>query len=156
MTPALLLLALRVLLALLLYAFLVLVLVTLWQDLKEARGEPAAPPAHLVIVEGPVEGGCHPLAAVNTLGRAADNTISLADETVSAYHARLSYHGGQWWLEDLGSRNGSWVNDIRVDQPLVITYGDVIQLGRVRLHLAAGSASAPASAVCGQGEVAAG
>ncbi len=151
MTPALLLLAMRVLLALLLYAFLVLVLVTLWKDLRKARAEPAAPTAHLVIVEGPGQGGCRPLSQVNTLGRAADNTLSLADETVSAYHARLSYHGGQWWLEDLGSRNGSWVNDIPVDQPLVITYGDVIRLGRVRLHLTAGSASAPTSHVSDQG-----
>ena len=138
MTPALLLLAFRALLALLLYAFLALVLLTLWKDMRAAHTE-VVPSAHLLVVEGPGQGSIHPLAEVNTLGRAADNTISLPDETVSTHHARLHYHGGQWWLEDLGSRNGSWVNDIPVEQPLVITYGDALRLGRVVLRLSAGS-----------------
>ncbi len=145
MTPALVLLGLRALLALLLYAFLTIVLITLWKDLRSVRAEPAPPAAYLMLVEGPGQGRCHPLTEVNTLGRAADNTLCLADETVSSYHARLTYHRGQWWLEDLGSRNGSWVNDLRVEQPLVITYGDTIRLGRVQLRLNAGGAAAAAS-----------
>ncbi|MEW6567538.1 MAG: FHA domain-containing protein [Chloroflexota bacterium] len=137
MNPALLLLALRAVLALLLYAFLALIVVMLWKDLRAAQAEPALPPAQLVVLDGPEPGRCHVLGEVNSLGRAADNAIRIPDETVSAYHARLSYQDGQWWLEDLGSRNGTWVNDVAVDQPLVITYGDVLRLGRVRLHLGA-------------------
>lgn len=151
MTPALVLLGLRFLLALALYAFLTVVLVTLWKDLRSVRAEPPLPSAHLVVVEGPGQGRCHLLTEVNTLGRAADNTICLADETVSSYHARLTYHSGQWWLEDLGSRNGSWVNDLAVEQPLVITYGDTLRFGWVRLRLNAGDARPEAAEDPAQG-----
>jgi pSer/pThr/pTyr-binding forkhead associated (FHA) protein len=49
------------------------------------------------------------------------------------------YHGGQWWIEDLASRNGTELNGIPVDEPLVVSYGDTIQLGRVATRLEPGS-----------------
>jgi len=57
---------------------------------------------------------------------------------VSAYHARISHQGGQWWLEDLGSRNGTHLNEIPVEQPLVVIFGDRIRVGRVVLQLESG------------------
>jgi pSer/pThr/pTyr-binding forkhead associated (FHA) protein len=74
----------------------------------------------------------------NLIGRAADNSICLDDSTISAYHVRLSFQGGQWWLEDLGSRNGTGVNDLAIEEPLVVTYGDRIRVGRVEMKLSAG------------------
>jgi pSer/pThr/pTyr-binding forkhead associated (FHA) protein len=91
-------------------------------------------------LESPGDRVEHGLNAVNLLGRAADNTIRLLDKSVSAYHARLSFQSGQWWLEDLGSRNGTMVNRVRLEGPLVVTYGDVIQLGGVGCVLAPGDA----------------
>lgn len=136
MTPAEVLLALRALLALALYAFLAAVVVVLWRDLRWARRQAESfPAAQLRALERPAPPAPFLLREENTLGRAADNFISVDDETVSGYHARLSFLGGQWWLEDLGSRNGTRVNELVVDQPLVVTYGDVIVLGRVRLAL---------------------
>lgn len=73
------------------------------------------------------------LGEVNLIGRAADNSLSIPDETVSAHHARLTFIRGQWWLEDLGSRNGTRVNDIKVEEPLVLTQDDRILLGKVAL-----------------------
>lgn len=134
-----LLLAVRLLAALALYAFLGSLLLYLWRDLSRApESMAAAPPAVLRMLEGPEPGRTFRLEAVNELGRAADNTIRVPDETVSAYHARLAYLSGQWWLEDLGSRNGTRVNELEVDQPIVVTFGDEISLGRVRFRLEAG------------------
>jgi pSer/pThr/pTyr-binding forkhead associated (FHA) protein len=59
--------------------------------------------------------------------------IPLPDETVSARHARLTYHHGQWWLEDLGSTNGTHLNDELLSVPTVLTSGDEIRCGNSRL-----------------------
>jgi pSer/pThr/pTyr-binding forkhead associated (FHA) protein len=134
---------LRVLPAIPLYLFLGVLLWLLWQR-RGSTGivEVLAPAAHLRNEEGEaVE--VHTLRPINLLGRAADNTICIADKAVSAYHARLSFQDGQWWLEDLGSRNGTRVNESRVEGPLVVTFGDVIHLGGVSLVFAPGESPAP-------------
>jgi hypothetical protein len=138
MNPVALLLALRALSAVMLYAFLATLLVFLWRDYRLARREHALPPAHLVVRAGLQPGCTYQLGEVNLLGRARDNTVLLADTTVSSYHARLSFQSGQWWLEDLGSRNGTRLNGLPLEAPLVITYGDEIELGSVRLAVVAG------------------
>jgi pSer/pThr/pTyr-binding forkhead associated (FHA) protein len=144
MSPAILLLALRLLAAVALYLFLAVVVITIWREVRlAARQSEMMPAARLVVVEGPSPGQSFPLAEVNVLGRAAENAVRVVDETVSAYHARLWYQSGQWWLEDLGSRNGTRVNEVRVEQPLVLAYGDHLTLGRVCLEL--GRAEAPYS-----------
>jgi len=45
------------------------------------------------------------------MGAAVDNDIVLSDQFVSAYHARLNWDGSAWWVEDLGSANGTKVNE---------------------------------------------
>lgn len=142
MSPAILLLALRLLLALVLYAFLLAIILFLWRDLREDRRSPQlVPEAHFLVLRGPEEGRVHPLSAVNDLGRGANNTLRLTDDTVSAQHARLIYHDGQWWLEDLGSRNGTMLNQKRVDVPLPVVDGDQVTLGAVLLRLQVGPPS---------------
>ena len=143
MTPAIVLFVLRLLLVATAYAFLTGLLIVLWQDIRTARtATELSPPAHLLVLDGPGAAGVHTLAEVNLLGRAHDNSICLDDRTVSAYHARLAFRSGQWWLEDLGSRNGTHLNDLAVVEPLVITYGDEIALGKVKLVLKAGHSEA--------------
>lgn len=139
MTPALALLVLRMLLALALYAFLAMILIYLWRDLRAtSTGGELVPAAHVMVLEGPDPGRCYALTQVNSLGRAADNLVRLKENTVSAHHALLTFRGGQWWLEDLGSRNGTKVNEVQVEEPLVVTYGDALRLGIVELQLNAG------------------
>jgi pSer/pThr/pTyr-binding forkhead associated (FHA) protein len=141
MTPAVLLLGLRLLVALALYAFLGLLVYYLWRDFRAAATLGGGPPvAHLELIDGPAPGSAYSLVEVNLLGRAADCTIRVADKTISAHHGRLSFHASQWWMEDLGSRNGSSVNDVRVTEPIVVTYGDRIGLGRVVFRLEPGPA----------------
>jgi hypothetical protein len=147
MSPAIVLLIVRAFLAVGLYAFLAVVLVSLWRDQRRSASAAGAPAAHLVrLGPGPGSGATFVLAAINLLGRAGDNTIPIDDPTVSSHHARLSFGSGQWILEDLGSRNGTRVNGIGLEGILVVTYGDDLQVGEVLLGLRAGPALAPVQA----------
>lgn len=138
MTPGLVLLVIRVILGLILYAFLGMILLFLWKEIQSHRAsEIHYPPAVLVSADGSNVEVSHSLIANNRIGRAADNTLVLQDETASAHHARLSFHEGQWWLEDLGSRNGTAVNGMALEGPLVLTYGDQIAFGRVEFRMEA-------------------
>ncbi len=141
MSPELALLALRLGLALVLYTFLGAVLLFLWRDLRaSARTSEIAPPAHLDLRTDTAPSRAFPLSNLNLVGRAGDNTILIDDSTVSSHHARLSYQGGQWWLEDLGSKNGTGVNELDVEDPIVVTFGDQIRFGNVFTELKSGPA----------------
>lgn len=96
-------------------------------------GEPAAPtdPAsyrlvapHREYVLGPGEW---------TIGRAPDCPIRLDVETVSRHHAVLRTSDDEASIEDLGSKNGSYLRDHRLTQPSPLADGDVIHIGSVRL-----------------------
>ena len=146
MTPALVLLVLRILGAVLLYAFMGFLAYFLWRDYRAAVApRTSAPAATLIVVEGASIGMVYPLREVNLVGRAADSTLRIKDKTISAHHARLSFHAGQWWLEDLGSRNGSRVNEVPVSEPMVVTYGDRIALGQLLFRFQSGQGSTPNS-----------
>ena len=141
MSPEILLLGLRLLLALLLYLFLAATLIFIWRDLRSAAQATEAPPqGFLELLTDPNPGELFQLNVLNLMGRAADNTIVVDEQTVSGHHARLSYQGGQWWLEDLGSKNGTGVNELDVEDPMVVTFGDTIRLGSVELAIRGGVA----------------
>lgn len=139
MGPAEILLILRIAIAVALYAFLFLLLSTLWRDLKEREGKRITiPAAHLLTISGDGLNKAYQLEEANLLGRAKDNTLTLPESTISAYHARISCRDGTWWLEDLGSRNGTTINDVPVAEPAVITFGDEIHLGSVIVRFCSG------------------
>lgn len=151
MTPAVVLLIVRIALAICLYVFLAAALILLWRDLRtpgSGGSTTPVPGAHLTgLDERPGVQAPIPLVEINLLGRAADNTIRVDDVTVSSHHARIAFRSGQWILEDLGSRNGTRVNGIAVEGPMVITYGDDLQFGEVMFGLRAGGVpEAPPSA----------
>ena len=68
-----------------------------------------------------------------SLGRVPASDCQLNDDTVSAKHAQLSYHHNNWWITDLGSKNGTYLNQDEVKEPHVITSGDKIQCGQIIL-----------------------
>lgn len=78
------------------------------------------------------EGTTFPLDHYTTVGRHADNTIAIDDSFVSGSHAELIFDGGGWWLQDLGSTNGTLLNSQPVRGRVRISNGDIIQFGRVR------------------------
>jgi hypothetical protein len=136
-----LLLGLRILLTVLLYAFLAAVFVMLWRDLRQATTarEVARPSGHLVVLQTEedalVVGTAFPLQPVTSIGRAPTNTVAIPEPYASAQHTLLTLREGQWWLEDQGSRNGTLLNGTRVTGPTVVSAGDVIGVGRTQLKL---------------------
>lgn len=142
MSPAIILLVLRVALAVLLYALLAALLWMLWRDLRQAARQGEARTqrlGRLLVLESAAPdlapGTSFPLLAVSSLGRAPTNTAPLPDETCSLEHALLHLRDGQWWLEDLDSRNGTRLNGAPIEQPTPVLPGDVIGVGRVRLKI---------------------
>ena len=69
------------------------------------------------------------------IGRGADCDIPVKDENISANHARISFHHGQWWLEDLGSTNGTFLNKDKITIPTVIITGDQFKCGNTTFSL---------------------
>ncbi len=79
---------------------------------------------------GPTPGVVFPLEGDQlTIGRDASNAVAINDAEVSRKHARLTFQGGKYVLEDLGSTNGTFVNGQRLSGPVVLKPGDVISLG---------------------------
>lgn len=140
MNPAEVLLILRLGIGLFLFGFLALLLSFLWRDLKSSNElEQSAPPAYLRMIEVEKLQDFYTLEENNLVGRAEDNTLVFREGTISAYHARLSCQRGTWWIEDLGSRNGTLLNEIPVSEPLILGYGDKIQFGSVKCEFVAGT-----------------
>jgi pSer/pThr/pTyr-binding forkhead associated (FHA) protein len=61
--------------------------------------------------------------------------IALNDSFLSQQHARLELRGDQWVLEDLGSTNGTFVNDIEVRDATIVEEGDIVRVGRIEMRL---------------------
>ncbi|WP_374686633.1 FHA domain-containing protein [Promineifilum sp.] len=142
MSATVLLLLLRVGSAILLLAFFGLVVWFLYQDLRAARAAPGGQGMTLgalrVIANAlgePTLNTLYELSPVTTIGRSSRNTIVLDDTYVSSDHVLLAWRDSQWWLEDLGSRNGTLLNDAPLTEPAVISAGDVLTIGSVQLKL---------------------
>jgi pSer/pThr/pTyr-binding forkhead associated (FHA) protein len=132
-------LVLQVLVVLALYSFLGGLLFVLWRDLRDARSAHQIGDRAFLLIH--LAGGgsmTRRLEAVNLIGRAGDNGIVIDDETVSNRHARLSYMEARWWLEDLGSKNGTQLNEVPIEGPMVMTSGDRIRMGAVEMTFQVG------------------
>ena len=87
-----------------------------------------------------------------TIGRGQENTIRLDDLSVSRRHARIAYRQGGYWLSDLGSMGGTWVDGTRLNAPKRIAAGEVIDIGLCRLTVSfTGASSSPAHVVQARG-----
>ena len=76
----------------------------------------------------PLGGHSFGLDVITPLGRDVNNAIVIDDPFASADHAVLTYRGRSWYLEDLGSTNGSRVNDVAVTE-VVLGVGDRLEVG---------------------------
>lgn len=102
-----------------------------------ARTQSKAPARQITIVEGPLEGSYMEIASVGevVMGRSPDCDFVLGDDFSSSRHARLFRRGSDWFVEDLDSRNGTFVNGARIDQPERVATGASIRVGRTTVRL---------------------
>ena len=101
-----------------------------------ARGRRTSDPTRLVVTEGPLRGTTLPLGASGILiGRAPSCTLVLDDDYSSSRHARIFPQSGQWFVEDLGSTNGTFLGNQRVAQPTPLPVGTPVRVGQSVLEL---------------------
>ncbi len=92
-------------------------------------------PTKVVVIEGGDSGKQASLTGAVTLGRGGTNDLELGDEYVSTRHARFVPHNGQWYVEDLGSTNGTYVAGARISRPTPVGAKSTIRIGRTVLEL---------------------
>jgi pSer/pThr/pTyr-binding forkhead associated (FHA) protein len=144
----------------LLYLFFLRVLRAVWVELREPKAAmpaaapsggppvPAAAPDRTstrggdrlgrvrVVDPQPRRGEEFPLGEELTVGRAPGCGVSLPEDNfVSQLHARMFRRDGDLWLEDLGSTNGTFLNDKKVSAPVVMRRGDRLRVGRTVLEV---------------------
>ena len=107
---------------------------------RKAKPKQAKPkrgtPTKLQIVGGPNTGQSVPLGDQPILlGRGTDAAIRLDDDYVSTHHARFATNGEQWFVEDLGSTNGTYVGSQRVSNPVPVGIGVQVRLGKTIVEL---------------------
>jgi pSer/pThr/pTyr-binding forkhead associated (FHA) protein len=132
------LLILRTALAITLYVFLGWSLLSLWRDLKHQREMIATqqiPSIGVLFQDDDLPQTIRYKGYDLNIGRDPGCECSLRSEKVSANHARLSFHHNQWWIEDLNSTNGSFLNGERIAVPTVVADGDQLLCGDVLLTI---------------------
>jgi hypothetical protein len=67
------------------------------------------------------------------VGRSTECDIHLSDEAISEKHACFFFHESQWWIKDLNSHNGTYINGKAIESPVVVIAGDEIKIAEIRL-----------------------
>jgi pSer/pThr/pTyr-binding forkhead associated (FHA) protein len=88
-------------------------------------------PSALRVISGQLTGTVVPLSGVDILiGREPGNTLTMADDFVSAKHARIFTNKKAWFVEDLHSTNGTFINSKKITKISELAVGDKIKIGR--------------------------
>jgi pSer/pThr/pTyr-binding forkhead associated (FHA) protein len=108
---------------------------------RGGRGQPSPPSgpraaSHLLVTAGDLMGTRISLTGAPVLiGRADDSTLVLTDDYVSTRHARISLQDGLWVAEDLGSTNGTYLGQRKLDGPVPMDMGVPLRIGKTVLEL---------------------
>lgn len=111
------------------------------QATKQARNakpakKPRGAPSQVAILDGANAGETISLDnAPLLIGRGSDAAIRLDDDYVSTRHARIAFAGDQWFVEDLGSTNGTYIGSHRLTQPTTLQLGSQVRIGKTTLEL---------------------
>jgi hypothetical protein len=110
---------------------------------RRGGGRTTAPPpsgprqaSHLLVTGGDLMGTRISLTGAPVLiGRANDSTLVLTDDYASTRHARISLQDGRWMAEDLGSTNGTYLGQRKLDGPVPMDMGVPLRIGKTVLEL---------------------
>lgn len=106
------------------------------EDPADSPAQHRSAPVTLVVLAGPLAGTQLNLQSSAVLiGRAPSCTLVLDDDYASGRHARIFPHDGRWFVEDLGSTNGSWLGDHRVGEPEPMNPGLQLKIGQTVIEL---------------------
>lgn len=93
-------------------------------------------PRQLIVTAGGLAGTRIPLGTQPVLvGRADDSTLVLTDDYASTRHARLSPRGSEWYVEDLGSTNGTYLDRAKVTTAVRVPMGTPVRIGKTVIEL---------------------
>ncbi|MFN8375226.1 MAG: FHA domain-containing protein [Anaerolineae bacterium] len=134
---------LRIVAGFLLLLWLAVLFVAMWRDYRSVvqEGQASKRTYGQLIALREIDGSylrtgqVYALLSLTSIGRAPTNSIIVEDNFASNEHALVALRNGQWWLEDRHSRNGTMLNGMMVKQPIVITNGDIIGIGHLRLQV---------------------
>lgn len=129
---------LRLLFVMLSYIFVGWIGYTIYNDLRLGvfgRGENTVPPITLTAKLEQITIEKQFVNREIILGRDPACDLSVEDETISLRHCKLSFHHKHWWVEDLASTNGTFINETMIVTPIVITDGDLLRLGHVDISV---------------------
>ena len=103
---------------------------------KPEQASTPPPPLSAEVVGGPMDGLLTTVDGEELrIGRASSNDVCLLlDGAVSKKHARIVRDGTQCWLEDLGSSNGTWLGDARIEERTLISPGATFRIGQTPLE----------------------
>lgn len=121
-----------------LYTFLIWAFWLMWQELRTHSHVLNARQIPVLKLQIAMPNGLQTLIFQEpeiNIGRDVSCECILPDATISAQHARLSFHHQQWWLEDLKSTNGTFIHEEAITTPVVLTSGDQIRCGRVEIGI---------------------
>ena len=104
---------------------------------RSANGEAPASPQPTTLLIHPHDGKPRTvrLDASMVIGRAPEAELRLDDTFVSSQHARIFGRNGSWYVEDLGSTNGTFVNEQKLMGPAMVQPGDSIRIGQTTVEL---------------------
>jgi pSer/pThr/pTyr-binding forkhead associated (FHA) protein len=106
------------------------------QKASKAPARRRGSPTHVAVIDGANAGDRADLAQAPILiGRGPDAAIRLDDDYVSTRHARIASAEDQWFVEDLGSTNGTYVGSARITQPTTLSLGTQVRIGKTILEL---------------------
>jgi pSer/pThr/pTyr-binding forkhead associated (FHA) protein len=104
--------------------------------LLPSRGQRRNTPRQLVVTDGALAGTRIQLGTQPVLiGRADDSTLVLTDDYASTRHARLSPRGSEWYVEDLGSTNGTYLDRAKVTTAVRVPMGTPVRIGKTVIEL---------------------
>jgi pSer/pThr/pTyr-binding forkhead associated (FHA) protein len=118
----------------LLYLFLTVALYVIWRSFSTPETERASEPDAATLRFDDEPKRRFELRPVTALGRASDNDIVIDDPFTSSNHAMIIWRDGGWWIEDLGSHNGTFVNDVITRKAAELEDGDYIGIGQTCLR----------------------